>query len=1080
MKEFHVESAHNLTNQMMKKILKTKWLLVAGIVAAQAWTVHGQEVSTDPWEPQLNYGNYIEDEEIIVTFSDGPGNPKDWVGLYKQDMVAGEVDSLAWFYVNGSTTSGEGLTDGELVFPEGMAEEGIYEARFFENDGYTLLAKAIFTVGDIGPTVQTDKSTYLPGEAITVDFLVGPGNPLDWVGLYREDMVPGSVGSLVWFYVGGTTTSSEGIESGTLTFANGMTDEGNFKAIFFENDGYTILAETNFKVMQPAPDTPKVISTLPEADAKYADPEVAFTAIIRNGSTALNPESLKLTLDGKSVKSEITAGNDGLNTVTFVGEGLFEPGSSHKFNLEFSDDGDPVTAEAVEVEFDVANYRQIEMPEPLYFENFDGVEEFELPEGWEVVNLSQELNIELDPDDFTSAYYEGWVNVSVNRWSNSPYWAEKSTRPAPPLFVNGTRQALDGNALVADSASRNGQFITFLYTADYDLSKHNDVHLAFYSHYAQNQDSFGSVEYSLDQGETWLSVVYMLDRADIVKDADGMVDVIATMENPHADIAVGYDPDTFEEVGGFFGAYIGAEITEELAPYISGRIDDNQTESKRYELFRLPEADGEKTVRFRIAKTGTWSWYWAIDNFGLYSIAPSSMPEVIEANPAAGSQGANPMPLMTFMIKNGEAKLDPDSVRLEFNGTAAEGVTVSETKIGVEEGYQVTYQVTELLAALSDNSFKLTFREDSADKREGTYEGSFTVGDFASHALPESIAFESFDDLDEFALPEGWAMKSYVNEADAIILDEDPDDWTSITYAGWTSVSLDRWKGSPYWIEKSEAPSPPVFVNGKAQFPDGNFLIADSSLRNAHFMTVLETKDFDLGQHANVHLGFYSHYCQNQDNSANVEYSIDGGETWLPVIYMLDQDDVVAGDDGTADAVATFENEQGDVALVDNLLYQDEDDWWDMEPLDEPIGGSYGAFIGAAIDESLAPHISGRVNDSQTVSKRYELHRLPEADNQAKVRIRFAMNGTWSWYWAVDNFGLYSIEETPTTAPAIDSISADGGVVTISWQGAAGVRLQKASNLANPNWTDVPDTGGESSAKEVADQSESYYRLIRD
>ena len=210
----------------MKKILKTKWLLVAGIFAVQSSAALAQEVSTD-------YGNYIEEEEIIVTFSDGPGNPKDWVGLYKQDMVAGEVGSLAWFYVDATQTGSEGLTEGELVFPEGMTDEGIYEARFFENDGYTLLAKAIFTVGDIGPTVQTDKSTYLPGEAITVDFLVGPGNPLDWVGLYREDMVPGSVGSLVWFYVDGTTASSEGIESGTLTFANGMTDEGNYKAIFF-------------------------------------------------------------------------------------------------------------------------------------------------------------------------------------------------------------------------------------------------------------------------------------------------------------------------------------------------------------------------------------------------------------------------------------------------------------------------------------------------------------------------------------------------------------------------------------------------------------------------------------------------------------------------------------------------------------------------------------------------------------------------------------------------------------------------------------------------------------------------------
>ena len=249
---------------------------------------------------------------------------------------------------------------------------------------------------------------------------------------------------------------------------------------------------------------------------------------------------------------------------------------------------------------------------------------------------------------------------------------------------------------------------------------------------------------------------------------------------------------------------------------------------------------------------------------------------------------------------------------------------MSETKIGAEEGHQVTYQVTELLAPLSQNSFKLTYTEDSGDKREGVYEGSFTVGDFTSHSLPEPIAFESFDDLDEFNLPEGWAVKSYVNEADEIIWDEDPDNWTSMSYSGWTNVSLDRWKASPYWNEKSQAANPPVFVNGKAQFPDGNFLIADSSLRNAHFMSVLETKDFDLSQHDSVHLGFYSHYCQNQDNSANVEYSVDGGETWLPVFYMIDQADIIAGENGEADAVATFENAQGDVATVNNILIQDD------------------------------------------------------------------------------------------------------------------------------------------------------------
>ena len=1057
----------------MKRKTNSKIIPLFAALLSLSLPLLGQEVSTD-------FSNYAAEEEIIVTFSDGPGNPKDWVGLYKQEMVAGEDSSLAWAYVDGTETGTEGLTEGELTFADGMTDEGIYEARFFEDNGYTLLAKVVFAVGDVGPTVKTDKVVYTPSEPIVIDFLVGPGNPKDWVGLYKVGMVPGNVGSLAWFYVDGTKDGNEGVEFGTLTFEGGMTDEGDYRAVFFENDGYTVLADTEFKVQKPAPETPKVVSISPQDGDKNADPAITFTATIRNGTTSLKSDSVKLTLDGKAVDATVTAGDEGFNTITFTGEGLFVAGSNHRFRLEFTDDGDPATSESVSVEIDVAAYVELELPEAIYFENFDSVVEFEMPDGWEGVNLSQEINAELEPDDFTSAYYEGWVNVAMTRWSNSGSAAQKATQPAPPIFVNGTRQVLTGNALVADSASRNGHFLTFVYTKDFDLSNHKDVHLGFYSHYAQNQDSSGSVEYSIDEGETWLPIVYMLDQADIVRDDEGNVDAVTTLEQEHADIAVGYDPDTFEEVGGYYGAYIGAEISEALAPYISGRINDNQTESKRYELFRLPEADGEKTVRFRLAKSGTYSWYWGIDNFGLYSIAPSSMPEVVEASPAAGSQGANPMPLLTFVIKNGEAKLDPASVKLEFNGTAVEGITVTEIKIGAEDGHQVTYQVTDLLEPLSQNSFKLTYTEDSGENRMGTYEGSFTVAEFTKRTLPAPLAFESFDDLEEFALPEGWSTTSYVNEADTIVWDEDPDDWTSMTYSGWANVSLDRWKTGPYWNEKSQAANPPVFINGKVQFPSGNFLIADSALRNANFVTVIETKDFDLSETADVHLGFYSHYTQNQDNSASVEYSIDGGDTWLPVLYMLDQADIVTGDDGTVDAEATLNAAHGDVALVNNILFQDDDEIWDMEPLEEALGGSYGAFIGAEIDDSLAPYISGRVDDNHAESRRFELHRLPRADNQAKVRIRFAMNGTWSWYWAVDNFGLYSIEETTLTAPDINSISVKGGVVTINWLGAAGVRLQKSTRLAKPDWQDVPGTNGESSAQEVADQAESYYRLIRD
>ena len=37
--------------------------------------------------------------------------------------------------------------------------------------------------------------------------------------------------------------------------------------------------------------------------------------------------------------------------------------------------------------------------------------------------------------------------------------------------------------------------------------------------------------------------------------------------------------------------------------------------------------------------------------------------------------------------------------------------------------------------------------------------------------------------------------------------------------------------------------------------------------------------------------------------------------------------------------------------------------------------------------------------------------RLPKADNQSKVRLRFAQAGTGSWYFGIDNVGFYSITQ---------------------------------------------------------------------
>ncbi len=119
----------------MKRKTSSKIIPLFAALLSLSLPLLGQEVSTD-------FSNYAAEEEIIVTFSDGPGNPKDWVGLYKQEMVAGEDSSLAWAYVDGTETGTEGLTEGELTFADGSQYEGHFRmneicghGKYFWPDG---------------------------------------------------------------------------------------------------------------------------------------------------------------------------------------------------------------------------------------------------------------------------------------------------------------------------------------------------------------------------------------------------------------------------------------------------------------------------------------------------------------------------------------------------------------------------------------------------------------------------------------------------------------------------------------------------------------------------------------------------------------------------------------------------------------------------------------------------------------------------------------------------------------------------------------------------------------------------------
>jgi hypothetical protein len=81
---------------------------------------------------------------LAIAVANGPGNPKDWVGL----SAAGAPDTsfITWVYLIGSHTAPNvGMTSANVT----MAAPGIggsYEARFYLNDGFTVLARSTFTV----------------------------------------------------------------------------------------------------------------------------------------------------------------------------------------------------------------------------------------------------------------------------------------------------------------------------------------------------------------------------------------------------------------------------------------------------------------------------------------------------------------------------------------------------------------------------------------------------------------------------------------------------------------------------------------------------------------------------------------------------------------------------------------------------------------------------------------------------------------------------------------------------------------------------------------------------------------------
>ena len=113
---------------------------------------------------------------MTVAVANGPGSPTDWVAIYSASVPDNTPNGWVGhddLYLNGSETTAPatGLKSATLTFPV-PSTPGAYQARFYANDSYTVIARAGITVNASAPPPQSPTPTAItlsPASATIAD-----------------------------------------------------------------------------------------------------------------------------------------------------------------------------------------------------------------------------------------------------------------------------------------------------------------------------------------------------------------------------------------------------------------------------------------------------------------------------------------------------------------------------------------------------------------------------------------------------------------------------------------------------------------------------------------------------------------------------------------------------------------------------------------------------------------------------------------------------------------------------------------------------------------------------------------------
>jgi hypothetical protein len=134
--------------------------MTVGLLAACNTDHHGYTVPS----VSVEKSSFSPGEDILVNFSNGPGNKNDWIAIYNDGVKPGSgIFTRLWLFTDSTQDTGEsGISDGSLVFdsasdnPENTQQdwplaEGDYDVYLLCCDDYGVLAGPVeFTIDSAG------------------------------------------------------------------------------------------------------------------------------------------------------------------------------------------------------------------------------------------------------------------------------------------------------------------------------------------------------------------------------------------------------------------------------------------------------------------------------------------------------------------------------------------------------------------------------------------------------------------------------------------------------------------------------------------------------------------------------------------------------------------------------------------------------------------------------------------------------------------------------------------------------------------------------------------------------------------